>query len=90
VAGSNTCQTTSDVSRGIGDRDFDMSRTHCNRNSEIAICDFAMKSQPLDKNEIWTVDLRHREIGDRESRRHVHSDIENAETPMRGLTEVMC
>jgi hypothetical protein len=32
----------------------------------------------------------HREIGDRESRRHVHSDIENAETPMRGLTEVMC
>jgi hypothetical protein len=24
----------------------------------------------------------HREIGDRESRRHVHSDIENTETPM--------
>jgi hypothetical protein len=42
------------------------------------------------KNEIWTVDLRHREIEDRESQRHVHSDIENAETPMRGLTEVMC
>jgi hypothetical protein len=32
----------------------------------------------------------HREIGDRESRRHVHGDIENAETPMRGLTKVMC
>jgi hypothetical protein len=42
------------------------------------------------KNEIWIIDLRHREIGDRESRRHVHNDIENAETPIRGLTEVMC
>jgi hypothetical protein len=31
-----------------------------------------------------------REFGDRESWRHVHCDIENAETPMSGLIVVMC
>jgi hypothetical protein len=51
MAESNTCQITCDVSRGIGDRDFIMSRTQCIKDSEIVKCDFAKLSQPLVKNE---------------------------------------
>jgi hypothetical protein len=34
---------------GIGDRDVEMSKSLDNEKPEIAICDFAMESQPLDK-----------------------------------------
>ena len=36
----------------------------------------------VDMNQIWTVDLRHREIGDRDSQRHVYNDIVSDENPM--------
>jgi hypothetical protein len=35
--------------RSIGDRDFEMTKTLDNKNPEIAICDIAIQSQPLNK-----------------------------------------
>jgi hypothetical protein len=88
VAVSNTCQTTCDVSRGIGDRDFEMTKS-----LDIESLEIPEGSGPS----IWRIGGRrtgrtsgYRESEDRESRRHEHGDIENVETLMRGLTEVMC
>jgi hypothetical protein len=45
--------------RSFGDRDFEISRTHCNRNSEIAKRDIAIQSQPLSQDRTRTVDPTH-------------------------------
>jgi hypothetical protein len=34
-----------------------VTRTLDNKNPEIAICDIAIQSQPLNQDQIWTVDL---------------------------------
>ena len=50
----------------------------------------AIRETPMSGGQMSTCVGTHREIGDRESRRHVHGDIENIKTSMRGLTKVMC
>jgi hypothetical protein len=55
--------------RRIGNRSFTSLVNNDNENPEITICDFAMKSQPLSQDCIWTIDLIHesspRQLGTR-------------------------
>jgi hypothetical protein len=68
----NTCQSTCDVSRwtpywSFADRDIKRNRKQGNKNAKIVICDMAIQSQPLNRDQIWTVDhTPYRGIGDRE------------------------
>jgi hypothetical protein len=50
----------------------------------------AIRETPMSGGQLSACVGTHREIRDRESWRHVHGDIENIETLMRGLTKVMC
>jgi hypothetical protein len=46
---------------------LEMSKKQCNKNVDFAICEIAIQSQPLNQDQIWTVDLTPcRSFGDRE------------------------
>jgi hypothetical protein len=55
-------------------RDFEVTKTLDNKNVEIAICDIAIQSQPLNQDQIWTVDLTpYRSFGIANSRGKEHN-----------------
>ena len=60
--------------RDLDDRDFDMSRTHCNRNSEIVKRDIVIQSQPLSQDRTRTID---------------HSSIQNFRDQVLVLTRTL-
>jgi hypothetical protein len=46
---------------------LEMSKKQCNKNVDFAICKIVIQSQPLNQDQIWTVDLTPcRSFGDRE------------------------
>jgi hypothetical protein len=63
-------------------RDLERQRKHCNKNVEITICEIAIQSQPLNQDQIWTVDLTpYRSFANRDmerQRKHCNKNVEIA------------
>jgi hypothetical protein len=57
-----------------------VTKTLENKNAEIAICDMAIQSQPLNQAWIWTIDVTpYRSFGDRDIKRNRKQGNKNAE-----------
>jgi hypothetical protein len=72
----NPCVTSVDPMpfQGIGDHDLERQRTQCIKNVEIAICDMAIQSQPLNQAWIWTINVTpYRSFRDRDLERQEHN-----------------